>query len=154
MRTMKMKLRRARSAAAAVFLIAAAGAQATPQCSVSTSAVLSFGSVVALASTGDVASDTGSSFWVNCNAEVAGAPAVYSSSPRVMSNGDRQLPFTLSAVAPGGAALPSASPGASLSIPRNGMNQPVVLYGRLRAADFKALPGGHYSTNLVITIEY
>jgi spore coat protein U-like protein len=144
-----------RQTIAALAMATAAGyACATPQCTVSSSATLSFGAVVALASTGDVNSDTGSSFWVNCNAEVTSPPAIYSSDVRAMTSGGRSLPFTLSVVAPGSTPLPSSSPGTPLAIARNGTNQVVTLYGKIRAADFKMLPGGVYTTSILMTIEY
>ncbi len=115
---------------------------------------LSFGTVVALASSPDVISDTGGSFWVNCNAEVTSAPQLYSDSGRAMAAAGRSLPFTLSLASPGGSQLPTAAPGTSLGISRNGTNQTVVLYGKIRSVDFRALPAGVYSTSVTLTIEY
>jgi spore coat protein U-like protein len=138
----------------AAVSLCACSAAAVPQCTVSGSALLSFGTVVALASTGDVSSDTGNSFWLNCNAEVSAAPSIYSSSERVMTSGGSSLPFALSLVAPGSTPLPMSAPGTALGIVRNGTNQSVPLYGRIRAANFKSLPPGLYSTSIVLTIEY
>jgi spore coat protein U-like protein len=139
----------------ALWLLAAAcAADAAPQCIVAAAGELSFGQVVALASSPDVTSDTGSSFWVNCNAEVASPPTLYSDSARVMSSGGASLPFTLSLGSPSGTQLPATAPGAGLGIARNGTNQSVTLYGKIRSADFRALPAGRYSTSITVTLEY
>jgi spore coat protein U-like protein len=139
-----------------VALLAAAAlpARAVPTCTVSSDARLAFGTVVALASTGDRSTNTGSSFWVNCSAEVTAAPSLHSSSTRTMVSGGNGLPFSLSLVAPGGADLPTSSPGASLSITRNGTNQTVTLYGKILASAFRSLPAGTYSTVVSVTIVY
>jgi hypothetical protein len=50
--------------------------------------------------------------------------------------------------------LPTASPGVSLGIARNGSNQTVTLYGRIYAGDFKALASGSYSRSITLTLEY
>jgi hypothetical protein len=70
-------LRRALSRGALGFLLtgAAVEALAIPTCMVASGATLSFGAIVALASTGDVTTNSGTSFWVNCTAEVSAAPA-------------------------------------------------------------------------------
>lgn len=125
-----------------------------PTCTVASSAALSFGNVVALASTGDVTTNNGSSFWVNCTSDVANTPALYSATPRAMMSGSNSLPFALSAVTPGGAELATTSPGTSIGVTRNGSNQTVTLHGKMRAADFKALPSGSYSRSVTLTVEY
>ncbi len=137
-----------------LLAVACAPARAVPTCTVASAATLSFGAVVALASTGDVTTNSGTSFWVNCTSDVAAAPTLYSGSPRTLMSGGNSLPFTLSASAPGGAALPAVSPGASLGVLRNGTQQTVTLYGKIAASDFKALPSGFYSTSVTLMIEY
>jgi spore coat protein U-like protein len=147
-----------RIAAAAAFATIAVPALATPlatpQCSVATGAQLVFGTVVALERTGDQTTDSASSFWINCNSEVTAAPQLYSPGPRVMQSGAQRLPFKLSLVSPNAGDLPTGSPGTALSFPRNGANQTVTLYGKILASDFKALPGGFYSSSISLTIEY
>ncbi|MES2941086.1 MAG: spore coat protein U domain-containing protein [Pseudomonadota bacterium] len=139
---------------AALLLGVAGAASAAPQCMVGSGAQLAFGTVVALASSPDATSDTGAGFWVNCNAEVASAPLLYSDTSRTMGSAGGNLPFTLSLAAPGGLQLPTASPGTALAIVRNGTNQTVTLYGKIRSVDFRALPAGVYSTTVTLTLEY
>jgi spore coat protein U-like protein len=143
-----------RYCAAALLSGLAGAASAVPQCMVGSGAQLAFGTVVALASSPDATSDTGAGFWVNCNAEVTSAPLLYSGSSRTMSSAVGNLPFTLSLVTPGGLQLPIASPGTALGIFRNGTNQTVTLYGKIRSVDFRALPAGIYSTTVTLTLEY
>ncbi|HVZ45629.1 MAG TPA: spore coat protein U domain-containing protein [Ramlibacter sp.] len=143
-----------RASIAAAAAAATAAASAAPQCSVSTNARLDFGTVIALESTGDRTTDSAGSFWINCNSEVTAAPRLYSGTARVMQYGAMSLPFRLSLVAPGAGDLPAATPGAPLAFPRDGTNQTVTLYGAIRAADFKALPPGLYSTSVSLTVEY
>jgi len=128
--------------------------QAVPTCTIATGATLSFGAVVALASTGNVSTNSASSLWVNCTANVTTAPALYSATARTLTSGGNGLPFALSAVTPGGAELPTASPGATLEFTRNGTNQTVTLHGRIHSSNFRALPAGVYSSSIALTIEY
>src|ERR1700719_1529462 len=128
--------------------------RAVPTCTVASGAMLSFGAVVALASTGDVTTNSGSSFWVNCTSDVAAAPAVYSATPRTLLSGGNSLPFALSIVSPGGVELPTASPGAQLGLTRNGSNQMVTLYGNILAPNFQSLSPGMYSRYITLTLEY
>lgn len=128
--------------------------QAVPTCTIASGAMLSFGAVVALASTGDVTTNSGSSFWVNCTSDVAAAPALYSATPRTLLSGANSLPFALSIVSPGGVELPTASPGTQLSLARNGSNQVVTLYGKILAIHFQSLPPGMYSRSITLTLEY
>jgi spore coat protein U-like protein len=148
--------RASRTAWLASMLLAGSclSAQAAPTCTIAAGAMLSFGAVVALASTGDVTTNSGSSFWVNCTSDVAAAPALYSVTPRTLLFGGNSLPFALSLVSPGGVELPTASPGAQLGIVRNGSNQMVTLYGKLLATNFKSLSPGMYSTSITLTLEY
>lgn len=139
---------------ATMLAAACTHAWAVPTCTVATGATLSFGAIVALASTGDVTTNTGSSFWVNCTADVSAAPSLYSATPRMLASGSNGLPFALSAVTPGGAELPSASPGAPLEFTRNGTNQTVTLHGRIHSGSFSSLPAGAYATSIALTIEY
>ncbi len=139
---------------AALTTLACTPARAVPTCTSDSGATLSFGAIVALASSADVTTNSGSSFWVNCTSDVATAPALYSTTPRTLLSGGQRLPFALSAVSPGGAELPTASPGTPLAIARNGSNQTVTLYGKILASNFKSLPAGMYSTSIILTIEY
>jgi spore coat protein U-like protein len=139
-------------------LLGVAGAclsvQAAPTCTIASGAMLSFGAVVALASTGDVTTNSGSSFWVNCTSDVAAAPALYSTTPRTLQSGASSLPFAFSIVSPGGVELPTASPGAQLGVTRNGSNQNVTLYGKVLAANFRSLPPGTFARSITLTLEY
>jgi spore coat protein U-like protein len=140
-----------------IALLALSGAStawAVPTCTVASAGTLSFGTVVALASSPDVTTNTGSSFWVNCTADVPGTPSIYSGSSRVMVAGGNSLPFSLSAESPGGLALQTGSPGSALAITKNGTNETVTLYGKVFVADFKALPSGVYSAVIMVTVEY
>jgi spore coat protein U-like protein len=143
-----------RTCLAIALALAACPILATPQCSVATGAQLSFGTIPALASAGDRTTDSGTSFWINCNSEVAAAPHLYSSSPRTLAAGASSLPFKLSLLSAGNADLPASSPGTALGTTRNGTSQTVSLYGKIRAADYKSLPPGMYSTSISLTIEY
>jgi spore coat protein U-like protein len=138
------------------MLLAGAGlsAHAIPTCTIASGATLSFGAIVALASTGDVTTNSGSSFWVNCTSDVAAVPALYSATPRTLLSGGNSLPFALSIVSPGGVELPTASPGAQLGFARNGSNQMVTLYGKVLAANFQSLPPGMYSRSITLNLEY
>jgi spore coat protein U-like protein len=150
--------RRRGSCIAWLSSILAAGAcmpvQAVPTCTIASGAMLSFGAVVALASTGDVTTNSGISFWVNCTSDVAAAPALYSATTRTLISGSNSLPFVLSLVSPGGASLPSISPGTQLGITRNGSNQIVTLYGKILATNFQSLAAGVYSSSITLTVEY
>lgn len=127
---------------------------AAPTCTVATSATLSFGAVAALASTGDVTSNSGSSFWLNCTSDVTAAPMLYSATPRALTSGTNSLAFALSTVAPGGPEVPAASPGVPLAFARNGTHQTVTLHGRIEASHFRSLPAGAYARSITLTIEY
>ena len=151
--------RRRRGSRIAWFsLMLAAGAcmsaQAIPTCTIASGAMLSFGAVVALASTGDVNTNSGSSFWVNCTSDVVAAPTLYSATPPILLSGGNSLPFALSIVSPGGAELPIVSPGTQLGITRNGSNQVVTLYGKILATHFQSLSPGMYSSYITLTLEY
>ncbi len=140
--------------ALALVVFGCTNAWAVPTCTIASGASLSFGSVVALASTGDVTTNSGSSFWVNCTSDVTATPTLHSATQRTLVSGGSSLPFTLSASSPGGAELPTASPGAPLGMPRNGTNQVVTLYGRILSSHFRSLPSGFYSTSITLTLEY
>lgn len=127
---------------------------AAPTCTVATSATLSFGVVIALASSADVTSNTGSSFWINCTSDVLAAPLLYSGTPRALVSNGHSLAFGLSTVAPGGPELPTTSPGTALGVPHNGNNQTVTLHGRLESRHFKSLPAGAYARSVALTVEY
>jgi spore coat protein U-like protein len=149
---------RRRAPLAWLSLMLVAGAclpvQAVPTCTIASGAVLSFGAVVALASTGDVTTNSGSSFWVNCTSDVVAAPTLYSATPPILLSGGNSLPFALSIVSPGGAELPIVSPGTQLGITRNGSNQVVTLYGKILATNFQSLSPGTYSMSITLTLEY
>lgn len=127
---------------------------AVPTCTVATGATLSFGAVVALASTADVTTNSGSSFWINCTPDVTAAPSLHSATPRLLISGGNSLAFALSAVTPEGAELPTASPGTPLGFVRDGTNQIVTLHGHMDASNFSSLPGGAYARSIVLTLEY
>lgn len=127
---------------------------AVPTCTVASGGTLAFGPVVALASSPDVSTNTGTSFWVNCTADVTTTPAIYSGSTRAMVSASSSLPFALSLVAPGGLELRSTSPGTPLTISNNGSNETVTLHGKIFANDFKALPTGVYLQVITLTVEY
>jgi spore coat protein U-like protein len=129
-------------------------ALAVPTCTIASGATLSFGSVVALASTGDVSANSGSSLWVNCTGDVATTPRFYSPTTRTLVSGGNNLAFSLSASAPGGVELATFSPGTPLGIAKNGSNQTVTLYGKIYNANFRALPSGSYSRVIDLTVEY
>lgn len=139
---------------ASMVATACTQALAVPTCTVATGATLSFGAIVALASTGDVTTNSGSSFWVNCTSDVTDPPKLYSATARTLTSGGNSLAFALSAVTPGGAELPTASPGASLGITRNGTNQTVTLHGRVYSSNFRSLPAGMYAASIALTLEY
>ena len=130
------------------------GARAAPECTVAANPALSFGPVIALASSSDVDANSGSSLWVSCNNEVTGAPALYSASDRTLASGASLLPFRLSLSTPGGSELPAQFPGAVLDMVSDGTQQAITVHGRLRAADFRSLPAGVYSRMVELTIEY
>lgn len=143
-----------RIAAALLSLMGASTAFAVPTCTVASAGTLSFGAVAALASSPDVTTNSGSSFWVNCTADVLSTPAIYSNSSRVMVSGGNNLPFSLSAESPGGLGLRTNSPGSALGITKDGTNETVTLYGKVLVADFKSLPSGVYTAVIVVTVEY
>lgn len=140
--------------ALSLWLGAIGSAHATSGCTIAPGAQIAFGPVVALASTGDVDSNSGSSLVVQCAADVALPPSLYSSSPRRLSGPGGDLPFRLSLDSPGGLELADASPGSPLSVPSDGIDHVVPLHARLRAADFASLPAGNYAASITLTIEY
>ena len=137
-----------------LLAVACMPAWAVPTCTVAYSAPLAFGAIVALDSTGDVTTNSGTSFWVNCTSDVAAAPTLYSATPPILLSGGNSLPFALSIVSPGGAELPIVSPGTQLGITRNGSNQVVTLYGKILATNFQSLSPGTYSMSITLTLEY
>jgi len=143
----------ARSALFTMLAAVGVHAQAAEICTVASGATLSFGTVVALASTGNVSANSGTSFWVNCHAATL-PPTLHSASTRTLVSGAHALPFQLSVVSAGGTELPTTSPGTTLGIVRNGTNQTVPLYGRITPTDFKSLPSGFYSTSITLKVEY
>ncbi len=137
-----------------LFAYASGQAWAVPTCTVAPSATLSFGSIVALASTGNISTNSGSSLWVNCTSDVATSPSLYSATARTLVSGANSLAFELSASSPGGVELATALPGTQLGIVRNGTNQTVTLYGRIVASNFKSLRSGLYTRVITLTVVY
>ncbi len=152
----KVRQRRLRSGRLLLLLFACAYGQAwaVPTCTLASTATLSFGAIVALASTGDISTNTGGSLWMNCTSDVTTAPSLYSASPRTLVSGAGSLAFGLSASAPGGTELATAPPGTPLGITRNGTNQTVTLYGRIAARNFQSLRSGLYTRSIILTVEY
>lgn len=129
--------------------------QALPVCTIAAGGNLSFGSVVALASTPDQTTNSGTSFWVNCSAEVTNAPSLYSTTtPRALLSGANSIPLMLSTHSPGGPELPFSSPGMPLDLLRDGSAETVVLYAKIQAIHFRNLPSGSYAATLSLTLEY
>jgi len=127
----------------------------TTGCEVSATASISFGSFAALASTGDKTADSGSTFRVACSNSAA--PTIYATGARSMvHNVVDLLPFYLSLSA--GAAsddLPSTSgTAAALTLTQDGDLHDVVLYAKVFAADFKALPSGAYTKDITVSVAY
>lgn len=145
----------ARMLGLAGLMLTCTSATAVPICTIASGANLSFGSVVALASTPDQTTNSGISFWVNCSADVENPPSLYSSTtPRVLLSGINSIPLALSTEAPGGPELPFAAPGMPLNLARNGSAETVVLYAKIRSVHFRGLPAGSYSATLGLTLEY
>ena len=149
-----MTQRRPALATALLSLLATTCAQADSGCFVAPGAQIAFGVVVALASTGDVDGDSGSSLVVQCAADVEVSPSLYASTPRVMTGPGGELPFRLSLASAGGPELVDAAPGSPLAVTGDGQDHVVPLHARLRAVDFAALPAGSYAGSVTLTIEY
>jgi spore coat protein U-like protein len=139
---------------AAAFAGTASVVLAVPTCTVASGATILFGAIVALASTPDQVSNSGSSFWVNCTADVTSAPTLYSTSARTMTSGTHVLPFTLSLSASMTPTLPTTGPGTALAIVRDGTNQTVTLYGRVSSSVFRSLPAGVYTSMIFLNLDY
>lgn len=138
----------------AALAVGGSVAYAIPTCSIASGAMIAFGPIVALESTGSVTANSGATFWVNCTSDVSSSPTLYSSTPRTLQSGGNSLPFSLSAVAAGSIELPTLPGGQSITMVRNGTPQTVTLYGRVAAADFKGLPSGSYARSITLTLEY
>jgi len=139
-----------------IALLAMATTDAAAQsCTVGTGAALAFGHVVALASTAHQTTNSGQSFKIRCDSGVPGTLRLYSATPRVLHSNGSSLPFNLSLNS--GAVsddLPMAAPGAPFEVTRNGTDQTVVLYAKIYTQNLKSLPGGLYSSVLMLTVEY
>jgi hypothetical protein len=108
-----------------------------------------------LASTPDQTSNSGTTFWIECSADVAGPVTLYSATaPRQLVSGSQSIPLALSAEFPGGPELPYSSPGTALALGRGGSAETVVLYGKVRSLHFSHLPSGNYVATLSLTVEY
>jgi len=99
-----------------------------PACTVATGATLSFGAVA--------------------------APSLHSVTPRTLTSGGSGLPFALRAVTPGGAELPTASPGAPREFTRSGNNQTATLHAQTHSSNFRLLPAGAYARSIALTLDY
>jgi spore coat protein U-like protein len=128
------------------------GATLTAGCEVSATSGISFGTFLALSSTGDKTADSGTTFKVACSS--GAAPNLYAVGTREMANGADVLPFNLSLTAGAAADDLAAVTGTALAITKDGSPQDVVIYAMTRAADFKALPAGNYTTTVAMTVEY
>ncbi len=128
----------------------------TAACEISASgAAIDFGSVVALASSGNQAANSGSGFQVACSTGLT--PTIYSATTREMDNGGGQtLAFNLCLSAcTGSNDLASAAESAdTLAITQNGSLQAVALHGRILATAFKALPAGSYAKTVTVNVDY
>ncbi|MBA2673169.1 spore coat protein U domain-containing protein [Ramlibacter sp.] len=128
----------------------------TAACEISASgAAIDFGSVVALASSGNKAANSGSGFQVACSTGLS--PTIYSATTREMDDGaTHTLAFNLCLSAcTGSNDLASAALSAdTLSITQNGSLQTVALHGRILAANFKALPAGSYAKTVTVNVDY
>jgi spore coat protein U-like protein len=128
-------------------------------CEVSTGGAISFGSIVALASTADKTADSGTTFQVACSSGVS--PTISSATARSMTNGGatpKLLPFNLSMTA-GAAAddLPVSGTTQALSFTKDGTLQTVTVYGRVVASNFSGtnvLPLGSYTNTMVMDVAY
>lgn len=130
-------------------------ASLTSACEVAASGSIAFGSVVALASTGDKSANNTSGFTVACSSDMS--PTIYSTTARAMANGGNSLPFALCLGSScSGANDLAATQGAAnaLTITKDGSMQAVALSGKILAADFKALPAGAYSQTVTINVDY
>lgn len=131
----------------------------TAGCEVSTGGAISFGNIVALASTADKTADSGTTFKVACSSGVS--PTISSATARSMSNGaatPKLLPFNLSMTAGASADdLPTSGATQALSITQDGTLQSVTIYGRVVAANYSGanvLPLGSYTNTMVMDVAY
>ncbi|HVZ45626.1 MAG TPA: spore coat protein U domain-containing protein [Ramlibacter sp.] len=126
----------------------------TSACEVQTSGSIDFGSVVALASTGDQAVSNATGLTVACSNGLS--PSLYSATDRNMLNGADQLPFDLCvADCTGSNGMGASSDAATpIDITTDGSLHAVPLYARIKAADFKGLPAGAYSKTVTINVLY
>ena len=125
----------------------------TAACEVSPSSAIDFGSFNALASTGNVDADSGSTFQVACTTGLA--PKIYASASRSMSNGTDSLAFNLSRTAGGADDLASTSLGAqAITITQDGTMQDVTLHGRVLASNFASLSPGAYTGTVTVSVDY
>lgn len=127
----------------------------TSACEVSASGLIDFGSIVALASTGNQNAANTTGFNVACSSDLS--PKIYSTSTRAMVNGSNSLPFELclGASCTGSNSLATTQGAAdTLSITQNGSLQAVPLSAKILAADFKALPALTYLSTVTINVDY
>ncbi|MES2941083.1 MAG: spore coat protein U domain-containing protein [Pseudomonadota bacterium] len=128
----------------------------TAACEVSASgAAIDFGSVVALASSGNKAANSGSGFQVACSTGLT--PTIYSTTTREMDDGaSHTLAFNLCLSACTGSNDLAATQGGadSLSITQDGTLKTVALHGRILATNFQGLPAGSYSKSVTVNVDY
>jgi spore coat protein U-like protein len=131
------------------------GATLTAGCTVQ-AGTIAFGNIIALAATGNVTADSGTTFKVACSN--GAVPTIATTTTREMSDGaSAVLPFQLSMTA-GAAAddFPSSSP-ASLSLVQDGTLKTVTIYAKVLASDFtgaNAKPVGAYTQTVVVDVAY
>lgn len=127
----------------------------TSACEVSASgAAISFGSIAALASTGDKEANSGSSFKVACSSSVSSVK-YYSGTSRTLLKDSDSIVFDLCTAACNGSnSLDTASPGQTLAITKDGSLQNVPLYGKISASAFAGKPAGAYSQTVTVTVSY
>jgi hypothetical protein len=120
--------------------------------------VIGFGSIVALASSGDKTADSGNTFKVACSNDVT--PTIASTTTRSMTDGagtPHFLPFNLSMTAGAAADDMASTTPAALTITQDGTLQTVTLYAKVLASNFSganALPSGIYSNIMVVDVAY
>lgn len=129
-------------------------AELTTACEVSAASSIDFGSFAALLSTGDKTANSGSTFQVACSNSAT--PTIYVSGTREMANGANVLPFNLSLTAGAAADDLSSDSGAAdaLTVTQDGALHDVVIYGKVAATDFQALPSGSYTTDVTVHVVY
>jgi hypothetical protein len=128
-------------------------ANLTNACTVS-DALMDFGNIAGLVSTGDVTADTAGSLMVACTTGVA--PTIWSDTARAMTNGTETIAFNLSQTS-GAAADDLAIAGtgdAFASYVSTGSPIAVPLYGMISAAALEGKPAGAYTVGITVSVDY